>query len=389
MKLSHAKLKRTQAGLTLVELMVSLTLGLILLAGVGTLFLYTSRSNKQNEMLSSMQDQARFALSTLSRDLMMAGYWGGMASAENIIPNTSNPGSSGGTALTPAIDCGPNATTSLALKFTNTTTTTLANGTTVNEVWPNRIEFWSQASGITNQWRCVGGYRTGTDALAIRHVAGRATASISNSATQVTLRPYNFYLMTNGIAATLMRNTEVTARDLSSITESPSSGARSFYRYVLRIYYVRDYARTAGDNTPSLCRKELCPSGLSGSGESATCTGSGAATGFYTECLAEGVEDLQIIWGIASNGGDVADHYTSTPSAREVAEKATTAQIFLRVRSLSSDTSYTDDKTYTVDGVSYSPASETYAQGTAESEKAKHFYRRIYSTTVKLRNPAR
>lgn len=77
----------SQRGLTLVELMISLTLGLVLLAGIGTLFVYTNRSNRQNEMLASMQDQARFALSTLSRDLSMAGYWGGMGQVNEIQPD--------------------------------------------------------------------------------------------------------------------------------------------------------------------------------------------------------------------------------------------------------------------------------------------------------------
>ena len=61
--------------------MISLTLGLILVAAVAPLFVYTNRNNRQNALIAGMQDQARFALSQLSRDITMAGYWGGMASA--------------------------------------------------------------------------------------------------------------------------------------------------------------------------------------------------------------------------------------------------------------------------------------------------------------------
>ena len=77
-------------GFTLVELMISLTLGLILVTAVATLFIYSNRNNRQSELLNGMQDQARFALSQLSRDITMAGYWGGMSSAGLIRPNLNN-----------------------------------------------------------------------------------------------------------------------------------------------------------------------------------------------------------------------------------------------------------------------------------------------------------
>ena len=62
-----------QRGLTLVELMISLTLGLILVTAIATLFVYSNRNNRQSELLNGMQDQARFALSQLSRDITMVG----------------------------------------------------------------------------------------------------------------------------------------------------------------------------------------------------------------------------------------------------------------------------------------------------------------------------
>ena len=79
-----------QHGFSLIELMVAVTLGLLLLAGLGTLFLGTSRSYRENDLIAGMQDQARFAMATLSRDLSMAGYWGGMMGSDGIVPNLAN-----------------------------------------------------------------------------------------------------------------------------------------------------------------------------------------------------------------------------------------------------------------------------------------------------------
>jgi len=156
---------------------------------------------------------------------------------------------------------------------------------------------------------------------------------------------------------------------------------------------VRNYARTAGDGIPTLCRNELCSSGYSAgaNSESGSCSAGGSnasASGFYSECLAEGVEDMQIVWGIRSS--DDSFRYTSTPNAQELAENVTTAQIFLRMRSVQSDPLYRDLKSYTAgDSGTYTPSSITDPTGTAEADKTVHYYRRIYSTTVYVRNPSR
>ncbi|EIT69714.1 PilW family protein [Hydrocarboniphaga effusa] len=374
----------SQRGLTLVELMISLTLGLVLLVGVGTLFVYTNRSNRQNEMLASMQDQARFALSTLSRELSMAGYWGGMGRVEEVQPDfdaAAFSDTSASTALTAALDCGAAATDRWALRLK------VRDSTGVRS---NRVEFRNhkETAGIASKWRCVGGYRSGTDAVAIRRAVGQVSLTQASSASQITGTPYGFYLMTNGVAGALVRwPSAATAADNASDAafttgiNPPISAPRSYSRFLPRIYYVRNYARTDGDGIPSLCRKELCSSGYSGSGETASCSGSSSALGFYTECLAEGIEDLQITWGLDTNNDGAPDSFTDTPSDRSIAVNAVTAQIALRVRSSTSDGSYTDDKTYKLgDADSYAPASDS-------DTTAKRYYRRVYSTTVYLRNP--
>jgi type IV pilus assembly protein PilW len=379
---------RHQAGLTLIELMISIALGLILVTGVATLFIYTNRSNRQNEMMSGMQDQARFALATLSRDITMAGYWGGIASAATITPNTvdtdaTNDSSTAIAAFPAANDCGVSATVRWAFELTAKITVTVS-AVTQTQIWPSRIEFRNQdTSGAPSAiWRCIGDYKTGTDVVALRRVAGQVTGSMASSATSVKLRAYNYYLQTNSTVGTLVRwgSADTGAPDT---TDKPISAPMSFYRYVPRIYYVRNYSHTSGDGIPTLCRKELCSTGYTAGAdnESGTCGAAGAsasASGFYSECLAEGVEDLQIMWGIQAADGS-GFRYTSTPTAQDVASNAQTAQIFLRMRSVRNDASYTDVKTYNAgDAAAYTPT------GTDT-----HYYRHVYSTTVYLRNPAR
>ena len=63
-------------GLSLVEVMISLTMGTIVLMGVINLFSANSETYNLLQGQSRMQESARFALSYLSRDIQKAGYKG-------------------------------------------------------------------------------------------------------------------------------------------------------------------------------------------------------------------------------------------------------------------------------------------------------------------------
>lgn len=67
---------RPQGGLSLVELMVAMVVALILLLGVVQIYLGTSATSRTQEGLSRVQENARFAIDTLSRDIRMAGHNG-------------------------------------------------------------------------------------------------------------------------------------------------------------------------------------------------------------------------------------------------------------------------------------------------------------------------
>lgn len=63
-------------GFTLVELMIAMILGLILVGGVGYVFLSIKQSYRTNEALSQIQDSARIAFELLARDIRQAGLIG-------------------------------------------------------------------------------------------------------------------------------------------------------------------------------------------------------------------------------------------------------------------------------------------------------------------------
>ncbi len=78
--------RSTQGGLALIGLMVSMTIGMLLVALVLSVFVATNRSSQTQDAVAQMDDNGRFALDTITRVVQLAGYrnWGG--------PQSSPPG---------------------------------------------------------------------------------------------------------------------------------------------------------------------------------------------------------------------------------------------------------------------------------------------------------
>lgn len=70
MKVSH------QAGFTIVELMVAATLGLLILGGAISMFVSNKRVYTEQDEMGRLQENARFAIDMLVRDIRMAGHTG-------------------------------------------------------------------------------------------------------------------------------------------------------------------------------------------------------------------------------------------------------------------------------------------------------------------------
>ena len=65
-----------QKGLTLVELMIAMTLGVILITGVLAVFVNTKQAYIDQDASSQLQENARFALEMIGREIRMTRYGG-------------------------------------------------------------------------------------------------------------------------------------------------------------------------------------------------------------------------------------------------------------------------------------------------------------------------
>lgn len=75
-----------QRGLSLVELMIAMTLGLVLTAAMGYFYLGSRQTYRTLDGLARLQESGRYTLDIIARDVRMAGYRGCVGPTVSVIP---------------------------------------------------------------------------------------------------------------------------------------------------------------------------------------------------------------------------------------------------------------------------------------------------------------
>lgn len=63
------------SGLTLVELMIAMTLGLLILLAIGSIYIGSRQTYRMQEDSARLQETGRYALETIGRSIRQAGFW--------------------------------------------------------------------------------------------------------------------------------------------------------------------------------------------------------------------------------------------------------------------------------------------------------------------------
>ena len=316
---------RSKAGFTVVELMIALTLSMLLGLAIVTVFVNNSYSFDQDENLARMQDDARHALREIAFDLSMAGHY-----ADLHLPDAVDFDG----ALTIGTDCGPAGEVNWIYR-------TVDSGTG-NSLSITAIDNATSAAATAAHSCFLGGeLQDGTDVVAIKRVAGAEATSLSAN---------DVYLRTNGTVGYLFNGPAPPSPPFA--VNAPSAN----WTYRPSIYYIRQFANAPGDGIPTLCRKSL----------------RGAGPAMTTECIATGIENLQIEYGIDTTADGHPNLYMTNPSLNDI-QNVVAARIFLLARTTDIDTRYVNDKTYSLSN------SPDFVPGDS-------FHRRVFSTNVSIQN---
>jgi type IV pilus assembly protein PilW len=81
---------RRQRGLTLVELMVSLVIGLLIVAATSMLIAGSSRSRRELEISADVIENGRYAIDVLTRELSQAGFYALLVKPTGTTPNVGS-----------------------------------------------------------------------------------------------------------------------------------------------------------------------------------------------------------------------------------------------------------------------------------------------------------
>jgi Tfp pilus assembly protein PilW len=311
--------------MTMVELMIAVLLGSILAGSIITVFVNNTHSFKQDENLLRMQDDARYALREIAFDISMAGHYANLLVPASVTPDSN---------LAIVVDCGPSAEVEWMYRTTQAVT-----GDTFSVIG---IDNATNATATASH-SCIGNGELldGTDVVSIKRVAGSPAA---------TLRAGSIYLRTNGTEGLLFRAPFPGAPDVDVALPFAD------WEFRPRVYYIRQFANTPGDGIPTLCRKVLA----------------GVGPSMITECIATGIEDLQIEFGIDTTDDGNPNVYLDNPTLAELQGLVTT-RIFILARTSEIDTRYTNAKTISIGNApDYTPVDS--------------FHRRVFSTTVSVQN---
>jgi len=320
-----------QSGMTLIELMVALAIGMFLMLGAITVFMQSRTTFRLTESISRMQENARVALEIMEPDIRMAHYWGLTTTTANVL-NRGGPAAING----PGPDnCGNNWTINLdqAVEGTN-------NG---------------------YAWGCAGlaPVEVNSDTLVVRRTSEDPVVPVAGALHLQSIRGAG--------NSQIFVGTAIPAGFFAATSQT--------FRMIANGYYVSrtSSASTATNLVPSLRMQTLLPSGAMELVQ-------------QNQELVAGVEDLQVQFGVDTDlPGQVErgsiDRYVNpndpmiipggagfNPNAEVLA-----VRIWLRVRAERPEQGFVDTATYTYADINHGPFNDNYR-------------RLVVSKTIYLRN---
>ncbi len=334
-----------QAGFTLVELMVSMVIGLLIVLALITLLVNVNRNNSEMAKTNRQIENGRFAMQVLQNDLVHAGFWGRL----------------GYTAV---------ADSSLAFP-----TPTAIPGPCVVTGWddPYKINLLAIpvqgfADGSALAGCNVTGVLASSEVLLVRH-ANTCTAGTSNCDGGADTGPH----IQVSACRTAVPSEAMYVIDSATfpLKEKDCTTPAARRKVVSNIYYL-----ATSNNLPTLMRVSL-------------------VNGAYSspQPLIEGIEAFRVEYGIDTLGknglpinttttppnlGDGnADSYVScVPCTLNQLANIVAVKIHVLARNLEATPGYTDSKSYQLGATAAIAAAND------------GFKRHVYSTTVRLVNPS-
>ncbi len=327
MKNIYVTSAKRQRGLSFIELMIAVTIGLILAAGIMQIFISNKQTYRIQEGVSRMQESGRFAIDLLSRDLRMAGYYGCWSDTATLV-NTLNDSATTPYNFNVALEGSDNT-------GINGSDTIILRRATGNGI-PLTAAMASTTSDLNSQ-SAVPPPLSIEDIVIISDCSAAAAFQITN------------YIDADGTVSHAVGGGSVPGNSSADLGRRFGTEA-AIYPVATIQYFIQ--LNAAGE--PELMRQQ----------------GDAAAVALF-----EGVESMQILYGEDSDGDGSANRYLDANQVVNMDNVVSIRLAFL-LRTVEEVGGELDTSTYSLLGTLFDPADDRRL-------------RRVYSTTIKLRNRGR
>jgi type IV pilus assembly protein PilW len=303
MKYPFSTRYRASKGWTLVELLVAMALGLLIIAGIGQIYLAAKRSYDIQTSLSHLQDVGRYVTETLTQDIHRAGYWG-LLDMQTAITQGNLSG-----ATTPSDTCiGSSAAWGMMVR-----------------------EYIFGLNDSAGNYTCIN--RLQGDVLTLRY-ANPAQITTPYAGTSSYIRTTAF--------------TGQVGTGPAGPLPSPPSDYIVDYELVAHAYYVANstMARECGQNSaPAPFLPALDREYLNNNGDP------------RTEELVTSVEHLRFLYGVDTDGNSSANQYRNADevTASNQWNDVRSVRFWVLVREDCPEAGYTDPNSYNMGGFLYAP----------------------------------
>lgn len=360
------------AGFSLIELMIAITLGLLIMTALTAVFVKNSQARSEIERSNRQLESGRYAMSRLTEDLRLAGFLAAFNPYDAIIYPVNPPLGADTDPVTAAMSAMPDP---CATSVTN-----------LNKAFFFHVQGVDNSSSVPS---CLSDTRTGSDILVIRRVATCVAGPTTEAGCDAALNGAPYFQSSNCYSTDeLAKNSGGAAAakdyqshfalntDLDALTRHAIDcvAIAPYRRYLTHIYFVANN-NAGNDGVPTLKRAEL------------------GAAGFTIVPLVEGIETLQLEYGVDRNGDGSIDDYTANPGTYDNCSGASCLRNWLRTyavkvnllaRNVEKSPGHTDSKTYVLGRKANGdenvfPPSSTYADA---------YKRHAYTATVRLDNPS-
>jgi type IV pilus assembly protein PilW len=249
--------QKRSAGFSLIELMVALTIGLVVLTVLATVFAQTSSGRGDLDRVSRLVENSRFAADIIGDDVRHAGFFGTFMPPSDTVYTDPSP-------------CNWNTADPTQLGW---------QPTAAPPRYPAQLQGWNDPLGGVLELNCLPDRVPGTDVIAIRRASSQAVLPAAVAATSIYLQASQcisdpvLLRVSNTAAQFTLRTAACNVANLAAIR-----------RYFVRVYYVAGCNEcNPSDGVRTLKRMEVIDNV------------------YRVVSLAEGVENLQFEYAFDTN----------------------------------------------------------------------------------------